>query len=84
MAGFSENMSRSLASLKSFLFESMYRHYRVNRMTSKARRVVTDIFGYYLERPASLPTEWRRQAQGVCESDLGGVVRGFLVGVAGD
>ena len=47
-----------------FLFEHMYRHYRVNRMASKARRIV-----HGAVRPAAapsrecLPTEWQAQAR---------------------
>ena len=37
--------------LKAFLFERMYRHYRVNRMASKARRVVQELFALLLAEP---------------------------------
>ncbi len=37
----------------------MYRHYKVNRMASKARRIVQDIFRLLLAEPQCLPTEWR-------------------------
>ena len=48
--------------LKAFLFDNMYRHFRLNRMTSKARRVVKDLFALFLDEPDCLPTEWRNQA----------------------
>ena len=41
--------------LKSFLFEKLYRHYRVMRMTTKAERVLTDLFKTYLNEPRMLP-----------------------------
>jgi dGTPase len=44
--------------LKRFLFERMYRHYRVNRMSSKARRVVRELFQLFLAEPECLPAEW--------------------------
>jgi len=37
----------------------MYRHYKLNRMTSKARRVVKDLFQLLVSEPECLPTEWR-------------------------
>ena len=40
----------------------MYRHYKVNRMTSKARRVVREMFQMFLAEPECLPTDWRRGA----------------------
>ena len=57
-------MRRNDRSLKDFLFERMYRHYRVNRMSSKARRVVHDLFALYLNEPQCLPREWRELTAG--------------------
>ena len=50
-----------LIRLKAFLYERMYRHYKVNRMTSKARRVVSDLFQLYLEEPECLPKAWNQR-----------------------
>lgn len=62
VAQFSESMRANDKALKSFLFENMYRHYKLNRMTSKGRRVVKDLFQLLLAEPECLPTEWRVQA----------------------
>ena len=59
VAQFSDEMRANDRALKSFLFENMYRHYKLNRMTSKARRVVKDLFQLLLQEPECLPTEWR-------------------------
>jgi dGTPase len=59
VVAFSAEMSVNDGALKSFLFERMYRHYKVNRMASKARRIVQDIFALLLAEPECLPTEWR-------------------------
>jgi dGTPase len=74
-------MARELATLKGFLFESMYRHFRVNRMTSKARRVVTDLFTHYLAEPECLPTEWRTKARGLDETDRAILVADYIAGM---
>ena len=55
----SDDMLTANKTLKSFLFDRMYRHYRVNRMTSQARRVVKELFSVFLEEPECLPTRWR-------------------------
>jgi dGTPase len=47
-----------------FLYERMYRHYRVNRMSHKARRVVRELFELFLTEPECLPSEWRVAASG--------------------
>jgi dGTPase len=59
VVAFSDVMARNDRALKNFLFERMYRHYKVNRMTSKARRIVQDLFQLFLAEPQCLPTEWR-------------------------
>jgi len=60
MAAFSEAMLRDLGLLKAFLFRRMYRHARVNEAMGRAKRIVTDLFGAYLERPTLMPEEWSR------------------------
>jgi dGTPase len=45
--------------LKRFLRERLYRHYRVQRMTRKARTVVTDLYRAFMEDPMLLPDEHR-------------------------
>ncbi|PPR11394.1 MAG: Deoxyguanosinetriphosphate triphosphohydrolase-like protein [Alphaproteobacteria bacterium MarineAlpha11_Bin1] len=65
LVAFSNQLDADNRSLKLFLFERMYRHYRVNRMTSKARRVVADLFKLYVEEPECLPEDWRPGAEGV-------------------
>lgn len=59
LVGFGEAVRRDDAELKSFLFSRMYRHYKLNRMASKARRVVTDLFELFMAEPNCLPTRWQ-------------------------
>jgi len=62
VVAFSEAMRNHDRTLKRFLFERMYRHYRVNRMSSKARRVVHELFQLFMTEPECLPGEWRISA----------------------
>ncbi len=64
LAAFSEAVRSDERRLKDFLFENMYRHYKLNRMTTKGRRVVRELFGLFIEEPECLPTEWSRSAEG--------------------
>jgi dGTPase len=48
--------------LKAFLREHVYRHYKVLRMTSKARRVVQQLFEAFFKDVSLMPTEHRDQA----------------------
>jgi dGTPase len=60
VVAFSDAMRANDKALKEFLFQRMYRHYKVNRMTSKAKRVVRDLFGLLLDEPGCLPAEWNK------------------------
>jgi dGTPase len=64
IAAFSDGMRDNDRALKRFLYERMYRHYRVNRMSLKARRVVHELFQLFIAAPECLPSEWRAAASG--------------------
>ena len=49
--------------LKGFLRDNLYRHYRVVRMSAKARRVVADLFGAMLADTRLLPPEFQTRAR---------------------
>jgi dGTPase len=78
---FSDEMRRNDRALKEFLFERMYRHHRVNRMSSKAHRVVHDLFALYLAEPQCLPLEWRDLAAGPDEPRTARVAGDYLAGM---
>ena len=64
LVAFSEEMRQNDRALKRFLHSHMYRHYRVNRMTSKARRVVKDLFALLTAEPGCLPPDWQGRCDG--------------------
>lgn len=55
---FSPYMDLAKNEIKSFLMEKVYRNYRVNRMTAKAKDLISKLFHHYLQNPDCLPTEW--------------------------
>jgi dGTPase len=59
---FSPAMADANKAIKDFLFARMYRHWRVNRMFAKARRLTEDLFRLLLADPALLPDDWRARA----------------------
>lgn len=81
VAGFSDRMRDNDKALKRFLFDNMYRHYKLNRMTSKARRVVKDLFGLLIQEPECLPTEWRHKADGVKSVETAEAVADYIGGL---
>ncbi|MEE9318651.1 MAG: deoxyguanosinetriphosphate triphosphohydrolase [Rhodospirillales bacterium] len=81
VAGFSPAMEASEKSVKAFLFENMYRHVRVNRMTSEARQVVRELFEIFKEEPECLPTDWRQKLDNGNGETLARVVADYIAGM---
>jgi dGTPase len=57
LVGFSEATGESNRELKVFLRESLYKHYKVRRMTSKARRIVRELFDVFFNDPGLMPED---------------------------
>jgi dGTPase len=53
--GFSEDTQRRNRELTDFLYQKLYRHYRVVRMAVKAESIIKDLFEAYQREPAILP-----------------------------
>ncbi len=81
LIAFSPAMQEANAQLKDFLMKNMYRHYKVNRMASKAKRVVKDLFNFFLNEPDCLPTAWRAQVNAPRTPITALVVADFIAGM---
>ena len=75
---FSAPMAADLDCLRKFLFQHMWRHYKVNRMTSKAKRVVTDLFDLFMSETNILPHDWQFSA-GAALTDLSPTERARII-----
>lgn len=59
---FSENMRIKNLELKSFLRNQLYQHYRVYRMSQKAKKIISDLYMAFNEDIRLLPDEYRDDA----------------------
>jgi dGTPase len=59
---FSSAVEQLHVDLKQFLREKLYRHYRVARMSAKAQRIVSDLFGAFLADTRLMPPEFQARA----------------------
>lgn len=59
LIAFSDHMHAEAVLLKRFLRENLYRHYQVNRMTSKARRIISELFDAFMDEPILLPPDYQ-------------------------
>ncbi len=81
LIAFSDAMGAEAALLKQFLRANLYQHYQVNRMTSKARRIVTELFDAFMSEPMLLPPDY--QLEGEAGNNLSGQAREVSDYIAG-
>ncbi len=68
LIGFSAAIADEHLELKRFLREHVYRHYKVQRMTTKARRVVRELFSVFMGDSNLMPPEHRDSAAAMATS----------------
>ena len=61
MVSFSPELAKKREALRAFLRTKLYRHYRVVRMSDKARRFLRALFEVYLSKPEQLPPGSQRR-----------------------
>lgn len=58
----SEAMRAESLALKRFLRDNLYQHYRVQRMSTKGRRIITELFAAFMDDPRILPPQYQAKA----------------------
>lgn len=64
LVSFSPEFQAKLDGLKRFLFDHMYRHYRVSRMAAKGERILHGLFDTYVGDIRQLPPKFRERIDG--------------------
>jgi len=78
LVSFSPELKTKNAELKKFLFEKMYRHWKLIRMTDKSRRILAALFEAYYENPNQLPPKYARRCQ---EDDKAQTIADYMAGM---
>ena len=82
LIAFSPQMNQDLSRLRAFLYERMYRHWRVNRTRSQARRILAEMFQLFLREPDVMPNEWGPlAAQAADETGRARLVCDYIAGM---
>lgn len=63
LIAFTEAMHEENRILKQFLHEHLYRHYQVLRMTTKARRIIEELFEAFMNDARLLPPQYQDMAR---------------------
>ena len=81
LVAFSRDMAEDLSALRGFLMDRMYRHWKVNRTRSQARRMLGEMFQLFLAEPDVLPAEWYARTQGRSDAGRARVVCDYIAGM---
>ncbi len=77
LVGFSSEIAVQNQKLKQFLRKNLYQHYKVNRMSAKATRIVRELFAAFYENTGLLPNEFQVYA----ETDKARAVADYIAGM---
>lgn len=77
LVGFSKEIAEQNQKLKQFLRKNLYHHYKVNRMSAKAARIVRELFTAFFENTGLLPDEF----QSYVEIDKARAVADYIAGM---
>ena len=78
LVGFSSAMADENRALKTFLRTALYRHYQVARMTSKARRVIAELFAAFSADISLLPPQYQSSAE---QAGLARAIADYIAGM---
>lgn len=82
LISFSPAMREQQTELKRFLRTNLYQHYRVNRMSSKAQRIVRELFQIFMQDVKLMPDEFQQRAKlDITPSDQARAVADYIAGM---
>ena len=82
LIGFSPAMREQQTELKRFLRTHLYQHYRVNRMSAKAQRIVRELFQVFMQDIKLMPDEFQARAtQEITATDKARAVADYIAGM---
>jgi hypothetical protein len=81
LVAFSRPMLEDLAALREFLLNRMYRHWRVNRTRSQARRILAEMFQLFMAEPDVLPADIYAALEGRDEASRARSVCDYIAGM---
>ena len=79
LIAFSPEMREAQLELKQFLRTRLYQHYRVTRMSAKARRIISDLFHAFTSDIRLLPFQFQEKAEN--EGDVMRVTADYIAGM---
>ena len=63
LVSFSPEIEEFHQAIKKFLMQNIYRHTEINLMTARAKKIINDLFCFYISNTDCLPTEYRQKIE---------------------
>ncbi len=81
LINFSKSMKLKIKEIRVFLMHRMYRHWKINIMTAKGRRIVMDLFKIYFNETGLLPVEWNTVLSKTNKKNNARVISDYIAGM---
>ena len=78
LAGHSAQAAEELSALRAFLMTHSWRHYKVNRMTSKSKKQLAALFDRLLTETNLMPTDWQQKMRDENESTKARIIADYV------
>lgn len=78
LIGHSDDIQKEIKILRDFLFRYSWRHYKVNRMMSKSKKHLIELFNCFMEESNLLPTDWFDKVQDIEEKQKARIIADYL------
>ncbi|EMO55444.1 deoxyguanosinetriphosphate triphosphohydrolase [Leptospira noguchii] len=78
IASFSNQVDLKFRELKSFLYEKLYRHEDLIRMSDYGKKIIESLFHYFLKHPEKIPETYKERIE---EESLYRVVSDYVAGM---
>lgn len=83
LIGFSESMQAKNRQLKQYLRQNLYTHFKVLRMSNKARMIIRELFYVFFDQPGLLPPEPQNRivSTGGSKNEIARIVADYISGM---
>ncbi|EMI65050.1 deoxyguanosinetriphosphate triphosphohydrolase [Leptospira noguchii] len=78
IASFSNQVDLKFRELKSFLYEKLYRHEDLIRMSDYGKKIIESLFDYFLKHPEKIPETYKERIE---EESLHRVISDYVAGM---
>jgi len=77
LIAYSQEIKERQRELKNFLRTHLYQHYRVLRMSVKAKQIVSDLFGIFMTDNRLLPPQFQHEEESKCVRAIADYIAGM-------